>query len=93
MDWKERYSCKLYRETYKLPPKKTGPKSYVPEQMNISTVEQPKGLEDYESMTKEELIQELIMAKINEARAKKGYEVKGVGAEKEFIPLDRKNTK
>jgi len=28
-------------------------------------------------MTKEELIQELIKAKITEARLKKGYEVKG----------------
>lgn len=39
---------------------------------------------EYESMTREELIQELVLAKINEARAKKGYEVKGVGAEKEY---------
>ena len=44
-------------------------------------------------MTKEELIQELVKARINEARLKKGYEVKGVGAEKVFIPLDNKNTK
>ena len=48
---------------------------------------------DYENMTREELIQELVLAKINEARAKKGYEVKGVGVEKEYIVYDSKNTK
>ena len=48
---------------------------------------------DYESMTKEELIRELMEAKIREARLKKGYEVKGVGADREYILLDSKNTK
>lgn len=48
---------------------------------------------EYEAMSKEELILELVKARINEARLKKGYEVKGVGAQKEFIPLDNKNTK
>ena len=50
-------------------------------------------LEEYESMTKEELILELVRSKIREARLKKGYEVKGDGAEKVFIPLSSKNTK
>ena len=50
-------------------------------------------LEEYESMTKEELIRELVRSKIREARLKKGYEVKGNGAEKVFIPLNNKNTK
>ena len=44
-------------------------------------------------MTREEVIQELALAKINEARAKKGYEVKGVGVETEYIVYDSKNTK
>ena len=48
---------------------------------------------DYESMTREELIQELVLAKINEARAKKGYEVKGGGVEKEYIVYDSRNTR
>ena len=51
------------------------------------------GLKDYQSMTKEELIRELAMSKINEARAKKGYQVEGDGANKRFIPLNSKNTK
>lgn len=50
-------------------------------------------IETYMSMSKEELINELILAKANELRAKKGYEVKGVGANKEFIPLNNKNSK
>ena len=51
------------------------------------------GLEEYEAMTREELIQELVRSRIREARLKKGYEVKGAGAEKVFIPLSSKNTK
>jgi transposase len=47
----------------------------------------------YENMTKEELIRELILAKANELRAKKGYEVRGVGANKEFITSDEENSK
>ena len=37
----------------------------------------PAELDELKAMTKEELIQELIKAKITEARLKKGYEVKG----------------
>ena len=51
------------------------------------------GLEEYESMTKEELIKELVRARMREERLKKGYEVKGVGAEKVFVLLDSENTK
>lgn len=50
-------------------------------------------IEIYNAMSKEELINELILAKANELRAKKGYIVKGVGADKEYIPLNNKNTK
>ena len=50
-------------------------------------------IDAYMAMSKEELIDELIRAKANELRAKKGYEVKGVGANKEFISLSNKNTK
>jgi transposase len=47
----------------------------------------------YQKMSKEELINELIKAKANELRAKKGYEVKGDGADKEFVPINNRNTK
>lgn len=50
-------------------------------------------LNRYQSMSKEELIQELIISKANELRAKKGYEVKGAGQKKEFIILNNKNSK
>lgn len=49
--------------------------------------------QDLSAMTKEELIEELMKSRIREARLKKGYIVKGVGAQKEYIPLDNKNTK
>ena len=55
---------------------------------------EPSGrAEDYSSMTKEELIEELLKSRIREARLKKGYMVKGVGVDKEYILLDNKNTK
>lgn len=53
----------------------------------------PAKLDDYETMSKEELIDELVRAKITEARLKKGYMVKGAGAQKTFAPLDSENTK
>ena len=49
--------------------------------------------EEYSSMCKEELLEELMQSKIREARLKKGYMVKGVGADKEYILLGNKNTK
>ena len=54
---------------------------------------QPFDIEAYKAMSKDELINELIRAKVNEARAKKGYEVKGDGASKEYISLNNRNTK
>ena len=91
-EWTARYYMRLYRDANHLPPKKnsTSFKPKAPEQ--IVHIEDPS-LEEYESMTKEELIREIVRSKIREARLKKGYEVKGVGAEKVFIPLGNKNTK
>ncbi len=54
---------------------------------------QPFDIEVYKAMSKEELINELILAKVNEARAKKGYEVKGDGASKEYISINNRNSK
>lgn len=50
-------------------------------------------IEAYMDMSKEQLINLLIISKANELRAKKGYEVKGAGSKKEFIPLNKKNMK
>ena len=45
------------------------------------------GTEEYEAMSRDELIRELIRIRVNEARLKKGYEVKGVGAARRFVPI------
>ena len=47
----------------------------------------------YEEMSREQLLEELMKTKINEARLKKGYMVKGDGAEKEYFLSDNRNTK
>lgn len=59
----------------------------------LSTQPSYQDIEMYKSMSNEELINELILAKANELRAKKGYEVKGVGANKAFVSLNNKSTK
>lgn len=74
------------------------PKTYTPSPNKKKVVELVKKEDEidisvYQNMTKDELIDELILAKANELRAKKGYEVRGVGANKEFIFLNNKNSK
>lgn len=80
---------RMYRDVNHLPPK-NNPRNSHNKAMSSAV---PSGLEDYAAMTKEELIQELVKSRIAEARLKKGYEVKGVGADKEYILLGSKNTK
>ena len=80
---------RLYRTLNQLPPKHSPRHSYS----IVKAAAAPAGTEEYEAMTKEELIHELVKARIVEARLKKGYEVKGDGAQKEYIPLDSKSTK
>lgn len=65
---------RMYRDVNRLPPKH-GQKSIGA----LSFKKEPVELDELKSMTKEELIQELIKARITEARLKKGYEVKGDG--------------
>lgn len=65
---------RMYRDVNRLPPKHG--------QISIGALsfkKEPVELDELKSMTKEELIQELIKARITEARLKKGYEVKGDG--------------
>ena len=66
---------RLYRDMNQLPPKR-GKKNGI---MTPSFKKPPADMEELESMTKEQLIQELMKARINEARLKKAYEVKGAG--------------
>ncbi|MBO4835532.1 MAG: hypothetical protein J5483_05410 [Lachnospiraceae bacterium] len=77
---------RLYRETNGIQPKAVGRPKAVQK-------EEAPDIEAYQSMSKEELINELIKAKANELRAKKGYEVKGDGANREFIPLNDRNSR
>ena len=74
-----------YRDANHLPSKASGRRSLSP-----SSPSSPRNLDDLESMTKEELIRELVRARITEARLKKGYEVKGDGS---VILYGSKNTK
>jgi transposase len=77
---------RLYRDANQLPAKR-GTKAAIkaPSFQNA-----PANMEELESMTKEQLIQELVKARIAEARLKKGYEVKGDGT---VILYDNRNTK
>ena len=75
---------RLYRDANHLPPKRGTHKS------SISVPNPPTSMEDLASMSKEELIEEVIKARIAEARLKKGYEVKGDGS---IIRYVSKNTK
>ena len=65
---------RMYRDANRLPPKR-GQRSISA----LSFKKEPAELDELKSMTKEELIQELIKSRITEARLKKGYEVKGDG--------------
>lgn len=77
---------RLYRDANQLPAKR-GTKGSI---KSSSFQTAPTGMEDLESMTKEQLIQELVKARITEARLKKGYEVKGDGT---VILYGSRNTK
>ena len=65
---------RMYRDANRLPPKR-GQRSISALAFNEELAE----LDELKSMTKEELHQERIKARITEARLKKGYEVKGDG--------------
>lgn len=80
---------RMYRDINQLP-KKTKSKSMNDSVATISTLHNQANLQEYQDMSKEELIQALIQARITEARLKKGYEVKGDGS---IIQYSSKNTR
>lgn len=82
---------RLYRAETGLPPRTRTKKAGKVTQ----SIETPKdsSFKEYESMSKEELIDALVMARINEARLKKGYSVKGSGVKKEYLPIGNENIK
>ena len=77
---------RMYRDANELPPKRNTRNPGKTSSINTM----PIGVEEYESMTKEELIQQLMLARIRETRLKKGYEVKGDGTVVRYVS---KNTK
>ena len=74
---------RLYRNENHLP---SNDSRYV----RLSDLSETDSLEAYEAMSKDELIQELVKARIAEARLKKGYEVKGDGT---VIHYSSRNTR
>lgn len=69
---------------------------YAKSQAPASTEPKPKKFvkyDDLESLSKEELIDEVIKARVEAERAKKVYKVKGDCQEKEFINLNNTNSK
>ena len=77
---------RLYRDTNQLPAKRSTRETVKAPSFRTALV----GMDDLESMTREQLIQELVKARITEARLKKGYEVKEDGT---VILYGSKNTK
>ncbi len=66
---------RLYRDANALPPKRAG----RPARAAAPPRQTQKGTDALKDMSREELIQELVKARITEARLKKGYEKKGDG--------------
>ena len=77
-----------YRDINKLPPMSDGQ-----EELKAINKNKKKKYEDLESMSKDQLINEVIKARVEAERAKKGYTVKGDGPTKEYIILNNENTK
>lgn len=87
------YTARDYLRLYKASENVSIPKGYRSGGNQDDTLVDRPDMSQYEKMSREELMDELIMAKIEAARAKKGYEVKGDGRSKEYVPISRKNSK
>ena len=83
---------RFYRDKNNLPPLNQNDPIEISKKQEKKK-DQVVDYNDLESMTKDELIDEVIKARINTERAKKGYIVKGDGQEKEFIGLNNQNLK
>lgn len=84
---------RYYRDKNNLPAMNS---LYAKSQATASTEHKPKKYvkyDDLENLSKEELIDEVIKARVEAERTKKGYKVKGDGQEKEFINLNNTNSK
>lgn len=82
---------RLYRDTNHLPPK-SGRRGIC----NVARLKEAacsSGISTLEKLSKEELILEVIKARVETERAKKGYMVKGDGPAKKYMPLGKPITK
>ena len=79
-----------YRAKNDLPPKECSGDSQERKRQNHNV---QKDFEELKSLTRDELIDEVIKARVEAERAKKWYAVKGGGQEKEFINLCNLNSK
>lgn len=79
---------RFYKEINNLPARSDG-------RDELDAINRKKTIDykDYDSLSREELIDEIIKAKVEAERAKKGYIVKGGGQGKEFITLEDANLK
>lgn len=87
------YTARDYLRLYKASENIAIPKGYRSGGCQDDTMVSRPDMSQYEQMSRQELMDELIKAKIAEARAKKGYEVKGDGQNKEYIPINNRNSK
>jgi len=88
------YTARDYLRSYKASINVAIPKSEKKDYKRNDTLSEfGQDFEELKKMSQEELIDEVIKARVNEARAKKGYEVRGGGRSKEFRALGSKNTK
>ena len=87
------YTARDYLRLYKASENVAIPHGYKNGGNQDSTLPNIPDTSKYKQMSKEELIDEIIKAKIETARAKKGYMVKGDGANKEYIPINNKSLK
>lgn len=79
---------RLYRDTNNL-----GPMDEYSEEFKLVQNKKKNKYTDLDDMTRDELIDEVIKARVEAERAKKGYYVKGGGQEKEFINISKTNLK
>lgn len=83
---------RYYRDKCNLPPMQEN-KAIPDSQKQEVKIKKFVKYDDLESLSKEQLIDEVIKARVEAERAKKGYKVKGDGQGKEFINLNKKNLK
>lgn len=86
---------RLYRDTNHLPPKVSSniKNSHNQISCSVASIKDEDMSPDYErfqSMSKDELIKELVMSNIREKRLKKGYQKKGDGS---IVLYEKKNMK